>query len=280
MDATSTIAISEIISLTQNLASTNLAYLGISVTILVLLGGGSYLFSVKPFKDKLDKQEEELQKLKKEVQDNFEKSKSNLDINLKNFQASYSEQLNKLIEQKEKNITSNFESKLITLDKNLFEKINTTSKEKDDSLKEGLISEINKKDLELENKLSTSINTYKVENDKVIALLKNKTESSLRELAMVVKELEAFKYDQEGKQGGIIKLIESLEDDIKYKDYAVKYKLDDIKDKLSKYELSPELYLTLKRLLDSIKGKEISGQKHDVVIKEIEKLITIERNPS
>lgn len=279
MEATTSIAVSQLIGLSQNLATINLGYLGIAVTILVLLGGGTYFFSVKPFKDKIDKQEEEIKGLKKKIEDDLKDAKQNISDDLKMFKVNYTEELKTSSKQREEKVKSDFESKLATLDKDLFEKINITAKEKDDSLKEVILSEISSRILGLEKTLRTEIDGYKVQNDKDVALLKNKIDFGLRELSITVKELEAFKYDQEGKQGGIIMLIDSLGDDIKYREYAVQYKLRDIKDKLPNYILSSELHIKLKNLLDSIKGKEILGKKHDDVIKEIEKLITVEAKP-
>lgn len=279
MEATTSIVVSQLVDLSQNLATINLGYLSVAVTILVILGGGTYLFSVKPFKDKIDKQEEELKNLKQKVEDDLKNAKENMSDELKTFKIDYSEEIKTLSKQRDEKIKSDFESKLATLDKDLFEKINITAKEKDDSLKEVILSEISNRLLGLEKILRTEIDGYKVGNDKEVALLKNKIDSGFRELNSTVKELEAYKYDQEGKQGGIIMLIDSLGDDIKHREYAVQYKLKDIKDKLPNYVLSSELHIKLKNLLNSIKGKVILGKRHDDVIKEIEKLITVEAKP-
>ena len=279
MEATTSIAISELLGLSQSLATINLGYLSVSVTILVLLGGGTYFFSVKPFKNKIEKQEEELKHLKQKVEDDLKNAKQSISDDLKMFKSDYSQELDILSKQRDEKIKSDFELKLTTLDKDLFEKINITAREKDDSLKDAVLSEISNKILSLEKVLHTEIDGYKVENNKEVALLKNRINSGLRELSITVKELEAFKYDQQGKQGGIIKLIDSLGDDIQYREWAIKYKLEDIKDKLPDYTLSSELHIKLKNLLNSIKDKEISGERHDGVIDEIEKLITVESKP-
>lgn len=279
MEATTSIEVSQLIDLSYNLATTNLGYLGVAITILLLLGSGTYIFSVKPFNDKIDKQEEELKSLKQKVEDDLKNAKQAISSDLERFKKDYSEELKTSTKQSYDKTKSDFESKLAILDKDLFEKINITAKEKDDSLKEVILSETSNKILSLEKIFHTEIDGYKIANDKEIALLKNKINTGLRELSITVKELEAFKYDQEGKQGGIIKLIDSLDDVIKYREWAIKFKLDDIKNKLPEYTLSSELHIKLKNLLNSIKGKEIAGQKHDDVIGEIEKLITVESKP-
>ena len=55
------------IDLTQNLIATNLGYLGLSVTIILFAGGLFYVFNFKPLQESIKKQENELDSIKKDV---------------------------------------------------------------------------------------------------------------------------------------------------------------------------------------------------------------------
>lgn len=65
--STTVVNITDLINLSKDIAQLNLGYLGISVTILAILGGVFYLFQLKPLKDILNKQGETISDLKKEA---------------------------------------------------------------------------------------------------------------------------------------------------------------------------------------------------------------------
>ncbi|MEK7461899.1 MAG: hypothetical protein AAB586_02415 [Patescibacteria group bacterium] len=279
MQATTTLSISEIISLSQGLANTNLGYLGIAVTILVFLGGGTYFFSVKPFKDKIDKQEDDLKVLEKNVAENIRKAEDTLKDSLSNFKEAYSKELTNSINNRDEKLILKIESKSSELEKDLLEKINIISNQNNDKLKEILLSEMNNKILSLEKSLSVEIEKYKKLNDNELVSLKNKVDVGFRKSTSDIKELMAYKYDMEGKMGGIIFTIEALEDCLRDQPYLLSFKLNDLKAKIGKYTLSPELFVRLQKILKNIKGKEIEGKNYDKIITEIIDQTTVENKP-
>ena len=78
--ATSSIALMDIINLIKDISSLNLGYLGLSITVLVILGGVFYFFNLKPWQEKTEKQEGNLenmrQRLIKDKNEALEKIKS------------------------------------------------------------------------------------------------------------------------------------------------------------------------------------------------------------
>ncbi len=262
--------ISEIINLSQGLATLNLGYLGISVTIIALLGGSFYLFNVKPLKDTLSKQEDALNSLKNEVKSSFVRAEESLKSSVDVFRESYSEELAVILRQQEEKIISNSQSQMAILDKELSEKIDAVAKEKDDNLKVVLLSEIGNQIRSLEKTLSTTLDEYKVSNSIEVRSLEKKIDSGLRELNITVKELEAFKYHSEGKMGGILSLMEVLEERIEYKPHLLSFILEEMKARISQYSLHKEDADRLKDLLAKIKQKE-----HKEIIAVIEKSIVL-----
>lgn len=82
MEATT--SISQIISLTQGIVSMNLAYLGICVTIILFAGGLFYLLNLKPLQESIEKQENKLISMGKEIDtkiDNFNNKVNDLVLN-------------------------------------------------------------------------------------------------------------------------------------------------------------------------------------------------------
>jgi|GEM_PF-6218190 len=67
MIATTSIAVSDLISLTQNIATLNLGYLGVCVTIILFAGGFFYVFNFGPLQKSFEKQEGQLGLISKEV---------------------------------------------------------------------------------------------------------------------------------------------------------------------------------------------------------------------
>jgi hypothetical protein len=78
MEATSTVTLIDLINVTQEIASLNLGYLTICVTIVLASGGFFYLFSFSPLQEKIKRQEDELGTLKKDTEAGVEKMKTDL----------------------------------------------------------------------------------------------------------------------------------------------------------------------------------------------------------
>lgn len=71
-------------ALMQSLATTNLGYLGLCVTILLFAGGFFYLFNFKPLQDTIKKQEDELKAITKEINEKLESLSENFQGLVKN----------------------------------------------------------------------------------------------------------------------------------------------------------------------------------------------------
>ncbi len=275
MEATTSIAIADLINLSQGLASTNLGYLEVAVAIIAiiiaLLGTAFYVFNFKPLKDLLDKQEDAIKDLKKEVKDSFDKAEGSLNKTTAEFKDSYSKEISTTLESREEKLLSDVKSQIAILDKNLSQKIEDVTKIKDDNLKTVVLSEIGSQLRALEKSLIANVAEYKESNIKELSTLKSDLDSGLRELKMKVKELEAFKYHTEGKMGGILYLMDVLEDYIKYKPHLLEFRLEEIKERIGQYSLTKERSDRLKAILNKIKGKE-----YDKIIAEIESAIVLE----
>jgi len=99
----SSISTLDLINLSKDIAQLNLGYLGISVTILVILGGIFYYFNIKPLKDSLDKQENTVEGLKEKAARLLEQSKTTEEALL----------------SKTKVVTTKLENKISTQDKKI-----------------------------------------------------------------------------------------------------------------------------------------------------------------
>jgi hypothetical protein len=77
MLATSTvISTTDIINSIHSIATLNLGYLGLCVTIILFVGGFFYVFNFKPLQESINKQEGRLDTLKKEVESKVEEMQS------------------------------------------------------------------------------------------------------------------------------------------------------------------------------------------------------------
>jgi hypothetical protein len=263
-----TITFSDISSLVEVLANVNLGYLAISVTIIVLIGGAFYLFSIKPFQEKLDRQEKKTEDLSKEVKDTFLEAKNEIDSKIVNFKKEYSKELETSFKHKKEEIKQDVRTQIAILDKEVSEKIENVAKAKDADLKTVILSEVSNSIRTLEKNISEKLNKYEISNNKEVASLKSKQENDSREASLDIKELRAFMYHSRGKMGGIIYEIEALEEYIKQKPHLLGYKLEYLKEIISDYNFGKnhkEYYDKLKNLLSKIKGG-----KHDAIVTEIE----------
>ena len=278
MESTTTTLINslDLINLSRDLAQLNLGYLGISVAILGVLGGAFVYFNIKPLQEKLNKQEEVINELKKEAKDLLGKAEAQTQTSLMEFEKEQTELLYTSFDQQKENLYLEVTNKIQSAETNILEKANSTSDDKDSKLKEILLSEMSNKNLSLDKSLNTIFEEYKKVSDEKFSSFEKKINSSVKEIASDVLELKAYKYDMEGKMGGIIFTIEAVEKCLKDEPYLLKFKLEDLKEKIGKYSLSPELFIRLKTALNSIESK---GDEHTSVIKEIKDLVTLETKP-
>ena len=102
MDATTStaiISVLDLMNLSKDLAQLNLGYLGISVTILALLGGVFVYFNIKPLKDSLEKQEATIKDLKKDAEGILDLSRKESEEKFENFKQNQVEAILSLLNQ-------------------------------------------------------------------------------------------------------------------------------------------------------------------------------------
>jgi len=266
----------DLINLSTDLAQLNLGYLGISVAILGVLGGVFVYFNIKPLQEKLGKQEDVINELKKEANALLSEADTQIQSALEEFEERQTTLLSTEFDQQKEKIYLEVTNKIQGAKSDILEKIDSISNDKDLKLKEILLSEMSNKILSIEKTLTALLEEYKKTNDEKFSSLERKTNASVKEIAGDLLELKAYKYDMEGKMGGIIFTIEAVEKCLKDEPYLIKYKLDDLKEKIGKYSLTPELFIRLKNVLNSIESK---SNEHATIIKEIKDAVTLQEKP-
>ena len=171
---TTTLTTADITSFIENIAQINLEYLGIAVTILVFFGGAFYLFNFRPLKDTIEKQEDTLVALKKEVEENLLSSKNEIKRDLKDFEKSNTKEISTLVQRKNEKLASDIKTKIATFEKDFTEKFNTFAEEKDQNLKTVILSEFGNQLHTLEKSLNIEINNKNGELEKKIVPLQDK----------------------------------------------------------------------------------------------------------
>lgn len=117
MLATTTISVIELVNLTQGIATLNLGYLGLCVTIILFVGGFFYVFNFKPLQESIKKQESQLEGLKKEIELKIE----NMNTGFVNFVSTQTTELRAIIDLVAKETNS--------IKKDAFDKINNAEKQ-------------------------------------------------------------------------------------------------------------------------------------------------------
>lgn len=280
MPATTTLSqLVDIVNLSRDIAQLNLGYLGISVAILGGLGGVFVYFNIRPLQDRLNKQEEVINKLRDEADNLLGKSALQTQSFLDDFAQKQGSSLSSELGQRDKNLNLEFSGKIQATESNLQAKLDSIVAAKSLSLKEILLSETGNKILVLESSLKSEIEEHRKLLDDKYSSLKTKLESQFAGLTSDIVDLKAYKYDMEGKMGGIIYTIEAVERCLKDQPFLLKFKLEDLKEKIGKYTLSPELFVRLKDLLTEVKAQKREGENYVEIVSEIEKLITVESHP-
>lgn len=271
--STTTINIMELINLSKDIAQLNLGYLGISVTILGVLGGIFIYFNIKPLKDALDKQEKTINDLKKEADKLLYESKEQSDKALESFKKDQSVTLSALLEERHNQITLEVENKITELESVFLEKVEKVAENKDIKLKEIILSETNNRLGTLEKSLSIEIKNSKEDLDKQI---KETTKSisplkaEIKDTKRDIKELKVYRYDQEGKMGAIIYSIELLKEDIDEKSWRIPTSLENLKTRIKDVSLDADYVTQIEEQLSRIENE----RKYNVLIKEIREQYT------
>ncbi len=260
----------DLFDVVTTLANINLGYLGVSVAILGVLGGVFVYFNIKPLQEKLGKQEEV-------ISDLLGQSEIQTRASFKEFEERQTLSLSAALEQQKENVYLEVTNKIQVAESTIMEKIDSISNDKDLKLKEILLSEMSNKILSLEKSLTLAIEQFKNTNEKEFSSFKNKSESQLKKITADILELKAYKYDMEGRMGGIIFTIDALEKCLNDEPFMLQFSLDDLKEKIGKYTLSPELFIRLRDILKSI--EKTTPEKYTATIKEIQNLVRVEEKP-
>ena len=256
--ATTTISITEIIGLIENLATLNLGYLGIAVTILVFLGGAFYLFNFKPLKDALERQEKTLSDLEKEVKENLSSSKKEIKEDLEVFKKEQSEDLSKFSKQRDDKLLADIQTKIANFEKEFTQKFDSFAEEKDANLKTIILAEVSNKVRELEKTLSAAISSSKSETEKEIASVKKlltSLQDNLKEVKRKTRELEVFKYSQKGQMGAIYGSIDLLKEAIDEDSWRIDGSLEDLSKEIGDYKLEAEIITRIEEQLVRLDNK-------------------------
>lgn len=266
----------DLINLSNDIAQLNLGYLGISVAILGVLGGVFIYFNIKPIQEKLGKQEDVINALKKEANDLLKEADVQIQTALEEFEQKQATLLSAEFEQQKETVYLEVTNKIQVAESDILEKVNSISDDKDTKLKEILLSEMTNKILSLEKSMTYLFEEYKKTNDEKFSSFEKSTNAKVSQIAGDLLELKAYKYDMEGKMGGIIYTIAAVEKCLEDEPYLLKYRLDDLKKKIGNYHLTPELFIRLKASLSKIESK---GDEHAAIIKEIKELVTLQEKP-
>ena len=256
--ATTTISITEIIDLIENLATLNLGYLGVAVTILVFLGGAFYLFNFKPLKDALERQEKTLSDLEKEVKENLSSSKKEIKEDLEVFKKEQGEDLSKFSKQRDDKLLADIQTKIANFEKEFTQKFDSFAEEKDANLKTIILAEVSNKVRELEKTLSAEISSSKSETEKEIASVKKlfaSLQDNLKEVKRKTRELEVFKYSQKGQMGAIYGSIDLLEEAIDEDSWRIDGSLEDLNKEIEDYKLEAEVITRIEEQLVRLDNK-------------------------
>jgi len=100
--------------------------------------------------------------------------------------------------------------------------------------------------------------------DKVISSSTKKIADDLMKLQIIVKELEVYKYSQEGKRGAMMGLLDILEYDLECRKWNLEFSLTNILERTKKKMLHIEDANRLKTLL-----KKIESEEFKEIVKEI-----------
>lgn len=266
---TSLITTSEIIDLVEKVASLNLGYLGISVTIITLLGGAFYLFNFRPLKDTIEKQEERSRKTEKEIENKF--------LELQDKQQSGFDDISSKIDTQVDEQIVEFKSAEEVLRKDIYQIL------KEQTDKNTALQETNKQEISIITK-NQILASEKVILEKVNDIEKkligevsridksiNSLTNNINDIKRRVKQLEVYKYSKEGKMGAIYGLIDLLKEDIDAKiDWRIIDDLENLEKNIKGIILSGNIIVGIEEQLSRIEGEG----KYAILIKNVKNQYT------
>lgn len=256
--ATNTIVIPEIINLISNLATLNLGYLGIAVTILVFLGGAFYLFNFKPLKDNLEKQEKTIDGLKKEVEENLSSSKKEIKEELEEYKKNQDGVVLNLVTQRDDKLLADVQTKIAIFEKEFTQKFDSFVDEKDKNSKTVILAEVSDKIRELEKSLTTIVSSVKTENDKKNTNTEksfSSLQNDFKELKRCNRKLEVFMYSQKGQMGAIYGSIDLLKDAIDENSWRIDSTLEDLNNEIKGIKLRGDIITRIEEQIVRLNDK-------------------------
>lgn len=249
---TSIVATPEVIDLINNLATLNLGYLGIAVTILVFFGGAFYLFNFKPIKDNLEKQERIINELKKEIEKNIISFKEKMEKDFDNFKNVQNDEISNLVTQRDEKLLSDIQTKIVTFEKDFTENFNSFADKKDVDLKVIILAETSGKIQILEKNIISLASKVKAENEKEssnVMRIISSLQSDLKELKRTNRILEVFMYSQKGQMGAIYGCIDLLRDAIDENTWRIGSSLEDLSKEIDGIKLEGEVITRIEEQL-------------------------------
>lgn len=261
--ATSTISILDLLNVSRDIAQLNASYLGISVVILGSFGGIFVYINLKPIREMLNKQEKTISDLKDEADGLLDESKKQTGLTLEDFKATQEMSLQKLLGEKYIKITAETKEVVLNYELVLFDKVDKLYKKEFSDFKSELIMTAKNQILESESKIQKNINIEDKITAEKLEKLKNENatlKSDLSEMQIIVKELEVEKFEKNGQQGAILRLIELLKIDIdRNYDWSIASRLINIKKYLKehtvRHEVNVKLNIELARLDTNVNYK-------------------------
>lgn len=229
----------DLIDLTNHLVQSNIQYLAISVGIILALGIVFSIFNLSPLRKKLSAQEKEIKGLKEDAKAILDEARDEVTSSIESFRLENEER----VEEEYSRIRLESENNLKTIKNNLTEKINDISSAQKDIL------------LEVNNSLSD-------------------IKAKAKEMKLDITELMAFKYQSEGKMGGIIlmiKWLESVIEDGNFKHPGMRYILEDLEKRIKNETLEEKYADRLKEVIKSL--KENNWVDKDKILSKVEDCI-------
>lgn len=261
LSAVQTISLSDVISMTKDIASLNATYLGITVTIilavLTILVGVFYFINFRPLKESIDKQE-------KTINDRINENEiKNLEL-LKTLQEevqTYKDQIlktvTKTIEDAHDAVLLEVKTTIAESETELIEKLTAMADAKDATQKALITSEVSEKLSKLEANLKTYTDNAQVKLNSSLEQLGSKVSTVTERFnnqKIEIIELQRFMYSQQGKMGSIYKSIVLLDEAITQKSWRIPTRITELQTEIEGYVIDADVATKIEKQLIRLDG--------------------------
>jgi hypothetical protein len=278
----------DLIDTVITLATVNLGYLAASIATLGIFVGVFIYFNIRPLKEILNKQEKRIDELKKEAQNLLITSKAQAEEIVDAFKAEQDKWFREEILQQEEKMKLEYKNIIQLVEKNLTEKIDEVSENKDLKLKDVVIAEITVMLANVEKNLKLEITNNMQDNqDKISKIVteNSKFKSSISDFDEKIKELQAYRYNKEGRVGSILVTAELLKIAIdnheKFRKSIPEYNIWKIESRLEELIEDAEKFYMNQKSIDEVEEQLKRIEKISPVEELIKKLRSLmELNPS